>query len=667
MGAMVNAPFTKWNHKSEVIGPHAMKPSHQAAEQKAAMFIQSIEKPQAATRGMLDKNKAANIQRNRHIIKSVAEAVIFCGRQCIGLRGDHEDVQGSGNPGNFLAILRLLANHDEVLAQHLAHPKLKNATYISPQTQNQMIDIVGKRMIQADIVQEVKDAGMYTIMVDEITSHNVELMPFCIRFVDKDLNIREELLEVCTLPRITGRHIAAAIKEVLKAVGIPLEECRGQGYDGASNMSSEAVGVQALIRQDAPKAVYTHCSGHCLNLVIAHSCRLPVVSNTLDKMKATVMFFTNSPKREHLLAEVATKGGHPLGLRKPLIDVCRTRWAARHDAYSHFYSSFIYIVKALEVIALGLHKEDYSSDVTTGWEGKYRPEANGLLSGLVKFDFIVTFLTVYQMLSHLAGITVKLQSTSLDIVQAYSMVEDVKDVYKSIRETIDADFHTIYEQAVRMAAAVDVEPEKPRGAGRQMHRSNAPAESVEQYYLRNMAIPLVDHIIAELDSQFSRLSRVSATLRLVPSVLLKAEPDITDAVEMYKDDLPSPELIHQELKRWKMKWEKHQDQDAEEIPATCATAIKKCDAANFPNIYMLIKVACTLPVTSCECERSASTLRRLNTFMRASMGEQRLSSLALIHTHYDSPIDLTKVVDLFATEYPRRMELGSILSDVDRS
>jgi len=168
-------------------------------------------------------------------------------------------------------------------------------------------------MIQASLVEEIKDARLYTIMVDEVTSNNTELMPLCVRFVDSELNIREELLQICTLPRITGHHIATAIKQVLLSLGIAIEGCRGQGYDGAANMSSETVGVQALIRQDAPKAVYTHCSGHCLNLVIAHSCSLPIVRNTLDKMKATVMFFTNSPKRELLLREVATQGGPPHG------------------------------------------------------------------------------------------------------------------------------------------------------------------------------------------------------------------------------------------------------------------------------------------------------------------------------------------------------------------
>ena len=59
----------------------------------------------------------------------------------------------------------------------------------------------------------------------------------------------------------------------------------------------------------------------CLNLVIASSCALPVVRNTLDKMKSTVYFFINSPKRESLLMEVAEKEGHPMDKRKVLIDV----------------------------------------------------------------------------------------------------------------------------------------------------------------------------------------------------------------------------------------------------------------------------------------------------------------------------------------------------------
>ena len=45
---------------------------------------------------------------------------------------------------------------------------------------------------------------------------------------------------------------------------------------------------------------------------------------------------------------------------------------------------------------------------------------------------------------------------------------------------------------------------------------------------------------------------------------------------------------------------------------------------------------------------SASVLRRLHTWSRASMGQDKLSALAMLHVHYMHPIDLLEVVDKFA-------------------
>ena len=99
----------------------------------------------------------------------------------------------------------------------------------------------------------------------------------------------------------------------------------------------------------------------------------------------------------------------------------------------------------------------------------------------------------------------------------------------------------------------------------------------------------------------------------------------------------------------------------ESRPSTLAAAIKQCDAQLFPNLFILLQIACTLPVTSCECERSCSTLRRLNTYVRASMGQERLSALALLHISYDKKIDLEEVVDIYARLHPRRLELSSLI------
>lgn len=119
-------------------------------------------------------------------------------------------------------------------------------------------------------------------------------------------------------------------------------------------------GVQSRIRQVAPLALYTHCSGHCLNLVIAHSCQIPAIRNMLDKMTQIFLFFRNSAKREALLQNVVQTGNpeHDSSKRSPLLNLCKTRWVERHIAYRHFYQAYTYIIKAFEIIAMGIHNEE---------------------------------------------------------------------------------------------------------------------------------------------------------------------------------------------------------------------------------------------------------------------------------------------------------------------
>ena len=43
--------------------------------------------------------------------------------------------------------------------------------------------------------------------------------------------------------------------------------------------------------------------------------------------------------------------------------------------------------------------------------------------------------------------------------------------------------------------------------------------------------------------------------------------------------------------------------------------------------------------------RANSVLKNLKTFLRSTMGQERLSSLSLMHIHYRLPVDLDNVVD----------------------
>lgn len=91
------------------------------------------------------------------------------------------------------------------------------------------------------IVQKIKTAKFYSILADEVTSHNTEHLALCTRLVDAKGDIREEFMTFLSLERLTGRYIAEKIIEFLKNGDLNVENIRGQGYDGTSNMSSERV------------------------------------------------------------------------------------------------------------------------------------------------------------------------------------------------------------------------------------------------------------------------------------------------------------------------------------------------------------------------------------------------------------------------------------------
>ena len=49
---------------------------------------------------------------------------------------------------------------------------------------------------------------------------------------------------------------------------LDIQNIRGQGYDGASNMRGEWNGLQALILNDCPYAYYIHCFAYRLQLAL---------------------------------------------------------------------------------------------------------------------------------------------------------------------------------------------------------------------------------------------------------------------------------------------------------------------------------------------------------------------------------------------------------------
>ena len=103
-------------------------------------------------------------------------------------------------------------------------------------------------------------------------------------------------------------------------------------------------------------------------------------------------------------------------------------------------------------------------------------------------------------------------------------------------------------------------------------------------------------------------------------------------------------------------------------------AFKVCDKTSYPNIYLLLQLSLTLPITSCESERSFSQLKLLKTSHRSTMTANRLSSLAMLKINrarcehlQHSASKLSGMVQTFKQLHPRRMKLSFMLQDSDDS
>lgn len=61
------------------------------------------------------------------------------------------------------------------------------------------------------------------------------------------------------------------IQAALQDSGLPLEDCRGQGYANGANLTGKVKGVQAQILKANPLTTYSTCTFHNLGLVAVHA------------------------------------------------------------------------------------------------------------------------------------------------------------------------------------------------------------------------------------------------------------------------------------------------------------------------------------------------------------------------------------------------------------
>ncbi len=136
--------FKRWQ-KAEKLVAHENSPSHR----RSFTTWKEAERRIINRKGIdtkIEDQIQTEKQRWRDILKRVLSCIKFLASQNLALRGHNESLtnEDATNAGNFLSLVKLIAQYDPVLANHLKHATENpgSVSYLSPEIQNEFISIL---------------------------------------------------------------------------------------------------------------------------------------------------------------------------------------------------------------------------------------------------------------------------------------------------------------------------------------------------------------------------------------------------------------------------------------------------------------------------------------------------------------------------------------------
>ncbi|KAI2667610.1 Zinc finger MYM-type protein 1 [Labeo rohita] len=556
------------------------------------------------------------VTKNRHILSRIIDCVKFCGAFELALRG-HDESEGSDNPGIFRGLVDFVASLDGVLKEHLENATVFKGT--SKTVQNELLDCM-LSVVREQIIQDVQSSDFLSIQADETTDIATQCqLVLVLRYIDAKSNVQERFFEFIPLRSTTADSIATVLKERL-AVILPEDQKSkliSQTYDGASVMRGATAGVQRKMQDVYPNAHYIHCYAHQLNLIMqqatSHISKVRIFFSDLGGFSS---FFSRSPKRTDVLDKVVAH-------RLPTSS--NVRWNFHSRAINTVFEHREDLIRCFQSI-----RDSGDFDPVTV------REAGAFAMLLENQDFKFFLQLFHNIMPHVDLLYAKLQKKDIDSVHIRGSIQQFQQDIQKIRNSL----HSLVDQCSEGGS----QPKRRRSLSPEVHE--------------RIAAEVCDTILRHT------LERFSFTDHLVSATLLQA-----DRFEQYTMAFPE-DALSRTLKAYpvldgsKLKTELSLIYCKEEFRACCgALDLLQLFMENnleevFSETVTLLKILVTTPMTTAEAERCFSTLKRIKTFLRNSMTQERLNALAMLSIEKRLVTEMTdfnqKVIEKFASQKERR-------------
>ncbi|XP_066231912.1 zinc finger MYM-type protein 1 isoform X2 [Saccopteryx leptura] len=565
------------------------------------------------------------IEGNKKYLKLIIENILFLGKQSLPLRGNNQSIS-SVNKGHFLELLEVRAKDKGEEIFRLTN--LQVDFYNSTQVQNDIIEIIKTEMLQY-IVNEINVSSAFSIICDEATYNATkEQLSVCVRYphkTSKAILIKERFLGFIDVEEMTGTNLHRTITAYLQKIGVDVNKIRGQAYDSSTNLRIKFNESAAEFKKEEPRALYIHCYAHFFDLAVIRFCKevkeLRNALNTLSSLFNTI----------HMSEEMSThfqkicKLSQNKTCKKHLSQSC---WTVHDHTLLSVIEGLPEIIETLEVVS------SHSCNTNLA------DELSDLLMLVLKFEFIFCLKFLYRVLSVTEILSKELQSETIDTFSLSSKIEAILECLSSERD--DVCFKTVWDGAEEICQKITskgFEVERPSFHKRRKIQKTIdlgtsdstffPTSTEEQY--KNIYYQGLDVVLQNLKLCFSEFDYCK--VKQISELLFKWNEPLNEATakhvqEFYKLDSDIiPEL---RFYRQYAKLNFVLDDDHINFISLGYLFIQHGLHNNIPCISKLLYIALSWPLTSARVEDSFSILTRLKTYVCHTMGQEKLSGLALM-------------------------------------
>ena len=354
-----------------------------------------------------------------------------------------------------------------------------------------------------------------------------------------------------------------------------------------------------------------------------------------------------SPKRTTLLMK-SQLSSETQNL-KPL---CPTRWTMRTCAIKAILNNYETLLQTLEEIN------------TTGHD-EYTLKAGGFLRQLQLFSTYFGLKLCVAIFAPTEQLSLTLQSKDIAVQEARDAALVTENFLR--RQWTDTAFEDFYKAVIAASENLTDEPVLPRQCklprriddGAPSHHPSTPSEMYQQKHFE-----VLDIVCDEINRRFDQkdLKIVIDIECLLFDSASGIPTDIPESItDTYRSDIDKERLsLHLQMLPDAVKQYSVSTLPIKKVTSICTL----CDVLNFGGIkqllsqvHTLLQLFLTLPVTTATSQRTFSALRRLKTYLRTTMSQDRLNHLLLLCCHKAriDAIDLSKIASAFLSVNDRRL------------